>query len=98
MDFRTLFTDSEGELMENVWSNDKGTNEGKVFDLMSEAFAEVCKSDGPVYLMLTKDATPAAGSTWVEVVALILGRRGITVEAVDPSSNEVWNDDYLNDD
>lgn len=96
MDFRTLFTDGD-TLMEYEWCKEDESNIDDVFDIMSEAFAEVCKSDGPVFLMLPKDATPTSDSTWVQVEAPVLGRRGITVKAVDPSTDEVWNDDYLKD-
>jgi hypothetical protein len=77
--------------MVRVWSNDD--NWEQVFDLMSEALAEVAKS--PVYLMLTKDATPKGDSTWVNIEAPVLKRRGVTVKAVDPSSGKVWNGNYL---
>jgi len=77
--------------MVEAWSN--GDNWEQVIDLMSEALSEVARS--PVYLMLTKDATPKGDSTWVNIEAPVLKRRRVTVKAVDPSSGKVWNDNYF---
>jgi len=65
----------------------------QVIGFMSKAQAEVTK--GKAYLMLNKDATPESTSFWVTAEEPVLRQRGITVIAVDPSSGEEWNDNYL---
>jgi hypothetical protein len=75
------------------WSNTNSENWKAVTLVMSEALAEHCT--GIAYVMIPKNGAPQADSMWVQAEAKILKRRGITVHAVDPADDQVWNTNFL---